>query len=78
MAVVQGVPERGARLLGAAEGIREAVAAPLPPSERAEVDGYSAAVRAELEEEAFAAVWAEGRKMSMEEAINFALTVDAA
>ena len=73
VAVVKGESERGARLLGAAEGIREAIGTPLPPSERAEVDGYSAAVQAGLEEKAFAAAWAKGRGMSMEQAISYAL-----
>ena len=73
VALVQGVPERGARLLGAAEGIREAIDLLLPPSDRPEVEGYSAAVRAELGEEAFEAAWAEGRAMSWEGAISFAL-----
>ena len=74
VAVTRGESERGARLLGASERIRKAIAAPLRPSERAEVDGYMASMRAELEEEAFAAAWAEGGKMTIEEAIEYALT----
>ena len=73
VAVVQGEPERSGKLLRAAESLREAIGAPLSPSEQAVVDSYVAAVRAELGEEAFAAAWAQGRAMSMEEAISFAL-----
>ena len=73
VAVVQGGPERSALLLGAAEGIREAIGAPLTPSEQAEVDSYVSAVRAELDEKAFESAWAGGRAMSMEKAVEYAL-----
>ena len=76
VAALQGGPELGTRLLGAAERIREVLGVPLTPSERSEVDGYSDVVRVELEEEAFEAAWAEGRKMSVEEAIDYALMVE--
>ena len=76
VAVAQGESERSARLLGAAEEIREAVGAPMEPSEQVEVDGYSAAVRAELDEKAFSAAWAEGRAMTVEEAIDYALKTE--
>ena len=77
VAVAQGVPERGARLLGAAEKLREVIGSPLPPSEQAEVDRYSAALREKLDEETFKARWAEGRAMPLEEAIEFALQTEA-
>ena len=41
-----------------------------------EYDCNVAVVRAELDEEAFAAAWAEGRKTSMEEALEYALDAD--
>ena len=75
--VVLGVPERSARLLGAAEELREIISSPLPPADRAEVDGYVAAVRDALDEEAFEAAWAEGRAMTIEEAIEYALDLPA-
>ena len=74
VAVVQGGPERSVRLLGAAEGIREAIGASLTPAEQVEVDDYLAAVRAELDEKAFTAAWAQGRAMSLEEAVEYALS----
>ena len=70
--------EQGSRLFGAAEALREVLSIPIPLSDRDEHDRSLAAVRASLGEEAFAAAWAEGRKMSMEEAIDYALKVDDA
>src|SRR5205807_9482260 len=70
VAVAQAQCERAARLFGAAEGLREAMGAPLPPADRAEHDRSVAAVRAALVEEAFAAAWAAGRAMPLEEAIR--------
>jgi predicted ATPase/class 3 adenylate cyclase len=55
--------ERAARLLGAAEALREALGAPLPPVHRAEYQRNVAAVRAALDEQALAAAWDEGRAM---------------
>jgi len=74
--VAQGQPERGARLLGAAEALLEAIGDPLPPSERPDCDRGVAAVRAALGEEAFKAAWEEGRKMTMEEAVEYALSTN--
>jgi tetratricopeptide (TPR) repeat protein len=73
LAVAQGQSERAARLYGAAEGLREAIGAPLPPAKRAEHDRSVAAVRTALGEQEFAAAWAEGRTMSIEQAVTYAL-----
>ena len=73
VAVVQEGHERSARLLGASEGIREAIGAPLPPADHDEHEETVTTLRAELGEEAFAAGWTEGRAMSMEEAVEYAL-----
>ena len=64
---------RVARLLGAAESLREAIGTPLRPTQRADYAHAVAAARAELGEEAFAAAWAEGQAMSVEQAIAYAL-----
>jgi hypothetical protein len=74
VAVAQAQSERAARLFGAAEGGRDAIGAPLPPAERSEHDRSVAAARAALGDEAFAAAWAEGRTMTFERAIAYALT----
>ena len=63
-------PHRAATLFGAAEALREAIGAPLPPSERA---GYTRDVAAarEADPAAFDAAWAEGRGMTLEQAVAF-------
>jgi predicted ATPase/class 3 adenylate cyclase len=66
-------PERAARLFGAAEALREALHAPLPPSSRALYDRDVAAARAGLDAEAFAAAWAEGHAKTLDEIIAYAL-----
>ena len=66
-------PVMGVRLLGAAEALLESMGAVEDPVDLAEYEQGLAAAGAELDEEAFAAAWAEGQTMSLEEAINFAL-----
>ena len=66
-------PERAARLFGAAEALREAIRAPRPVIDRADYERQVAATCAALGEEAFGAAWAEGRALSLEEAIQNAL-----
>jgi predicted ATPase/DNA-binding SARP family transcriptional activator len=68
-----GMGTRAARLCGAAAVVREAPNARVLPAERAAWEARNAAVRAALSEEAFAAAWAAGREMSLEDAITFAL-----
>ena len=65
--------ERAARLFGAAEALREATRAPLPMSDRPHYDRTLAALRGQLPEEAFAAAWAQGRAMALEDAVNEAM-----
>ena len=43
------------------------------PIERDEHDGYAAAARAQLGEVPFAAAWAEGSAMSLEQAVEYAV-----
>jgi hypothetical protein len=69
----QGDPERAARLLGAAAALRENRSIPLPPVERADLDRVMAGVRASLGEAAFAAAWAQGQAMPLEQIIDEAL-----
>jgi DNA-binding CsgD family transcriptional regulator len=68
---------RAARLFGAAEAIWESMAATLLPWFRADYEQGLAAAMLQVREEAFAAAWAEGREMSLPQAIEYALeTVD--
>jgi predicted ATPase/class 3 adenylate cyclase len=69
----EGSPERAARLLGAAAARRDAVGASLPPAERAAYERIVATVRAYLEPAVFAAAWAEGQAMSLEQAVAYAV-----
>lgn len=73
IACTQGKPERAARLFGAAEALREAIGNPLLRIECADHDRDVAAVREGLELETFAAAWAQGRAMTLEQAIAYAL-----
>ncbi|HZO28356.1 MAG TPA: tetratricopeptide repeat protein [Chloroflexota bacterium] len=66
-------PERAARLFGAAEALREAIGWPLPPAERPAHAQSVAGARARLDERAWAAAWAAGREMPVEQAIADAL-----
>jgi ATP/maltotriose-dependent transcriptional regulator MalT len=61
----QGQPEHAARFWGAAEGLRHAIAAALPPVVQRMYDPYLAAAREALGETAFAAAWSEGRLMPL-------------
>ncbi|MGQ0549005.1 MAG: ATP-binding protein, partial [Armatimonadota bacterium] len=68
---------RAATLFGAAEGMREAIGASIPALLRSEYDRQVAAASAGLGEAAFRAAWAEGRLMSPDAAVEFALAEDA-
>jgi len=73
MAVVGGARD-AARVLGAAERLREEVGSPLPPSERPRYDQRVAAVcNAMGDEPAFDRAWQEGRALTLEQATELAL-----
>ena len=71
--MAQEEPDRAARLLGAAEAWFTTVGHVIGQTERAEHDGYIAATRAQLGEETFAAAWAGGQALTLEQAIAEAL-----
>jgi len=71
--VLQHLPERAARLAGAATALSTAVALAGPADEQAAIDRTIAAARRQLGEQAFAAAWADGQMMPLEQAIAFAL-----
>jgi ATP/maltotriose-dependent transcriptional regulator MalT len=66
---VQGEPAWAAQLWGAAESLREAMGTPLPPVYRPAYERSVAAARAQLGEKAITAAWAEGRSMTLEQAL---------
>jgi tetratricopeptide (TPR) repeat protein len=73
IAAASGRPERAARLFGAAEALRESLGVPLPPVNRADYDRDVAATRAQLDAATFAAAWAEGQTMTLDDAVAYAL-----
>ncbi len=64
---------RAARLWGAAEGLREQMGAPVPPVDRVHYEAAVAHTRMALGEAGFGAAWAEGRAMTLEQVIAYAL-----
>jgi tetratricopeptide (TPR) repeat protein len=66
-------PERAARLTGAAQGISERFDYQISPFNKAELDRHIQIAREQLGEKHFEAIAAEGRAMSMEQAIEYAL-----
>jgi len=68
-----GQAERAARLFGAADVLREAMGVRLSVSEREAYDRDIAVARSALGEGPFAAAWAAGRALSLDEAVALAL-----
>ena len=66
-------PEHAATLFGAAEALREKISIDMSQMERIEYEREVADLKANMGERAFAARWKEGRSMTMEQAIEFAL-----
>jgi predicted ATPase/class 3 adenylate cyclase len=73
VAVTRGDHVLAARLLGAAEVTREAAEAPMLPYERAEYQAAVTAVREHLDGPTFESAWADGRRLSTDEAVAVAL-----
>jgi tetratricopeptide (TPR) repeat protein len=73
-----GQAEPAARLLGAAEALRDSLGVSLAPAERETHDETAAALRQALGDEQFNAVWRLGRELALDEAIAFALEEEAA
>ncbi len=67
--------EPAARLLGAAEILREIIGSTIPPAERANYERIVAIVRNQLDETTFERAWAEGRAMAIEQAVACALEI---
>jgi predicted ATPase/DNA-binding CsgD family transcriptional regulator/tRNA A-37 threonylcarbamoyl transferase component Bud32 len=67
--LAQGDPSWAARLLSAAESLRMANGTPLPPVERADYERLVATARTLLGQATFATAWAEGRTMTLEQAL---------
>jgi non-specific serine/threonine protein kinase len=72
IALAKHAPERAARLFGASERLREEIVAPIHLNERADYESAIAAARAALGDDAFEQAWAEGRAMTLDEAVRYA------
>lgn len=70
--------ERAARLLGSAVALHEATGSDMfaSPSDCADHERVLSTVRTALGDDVFAAAWAEGRAMTLEQAINCALSLN--
>jgi predicted ATPase/DNA-binding CsgD family transcriptional regulator len=68
-----GNPERAAQLLGASDGLLKTMGLRQQPSDQPEIDRYEAAIRKQLDDDAFRSAWEKGQAMSLEQAIAFAL-----
>jgi hypothetical protein len=73
IAITEEEPQRAAKLVGAAEALRDRVQSPMTDWEHVEYDQSVAQLRAMLPEAEFNALWAEGRALTMEQAIQLAL-----
>ena len=71
-----GQERRAARMWGAAGALREAIDNPWAPSERRLHEPYLSAARSRMGVSEWTGAWQEGRAMSMEEAIEYALSED--
>jgi len=67
-------PQRAANLFGAAEALRERIKASMQEAERVEYDHAIIRLRTMLMEAELNSLWTEGRALSMEQAIKFALS----
>jgi predicted ATPase/class 3 adenylate cyclase/Tfp pilus assembly protein PilF len=65
--------QRSVRLWGAAAALREVMGSLLPPIERDKQEREMTAMRKTMVEDAFAAAWAQGQTMTMEQAIEYAI-----
>jgi DNA-binding SARP family transcriptional activator/predicted ATPase/predicted negative regulator of RcsB-dependent stress response len=75
LACAQGQSKQAVWLLGAAQAVRAAIGAPLPPAEQANHDRVVATMRASLGGSQFTALWAEGQALTLEQAVQHASTV---
>jgi hypothetical protein len=73
IAKAQEQEERAVKLMSAAEALREASSSPRTPREHNEYDRELAGLRADMDEKTFNLLWAEGKSMNMEQAIDLAM-----
>lgn len=74
IARTRGQPERAVKLLGAAEALRELINIDMSQLERVEYEREVADLNVNMDGKVFEALWREGRSMTMEQAVEFALS----
>jgi hypothetical protein len=74
LAALEGLPQRALRLVGAASNLRVEIGAPLSPVEQVKLEKLLEPARQALNDLAQAAAFGEGRAMSLEQAIDYALS----
>ena len=74
IAVVEEERQRAEKLFGTADALREVLSSPRTNEEQIENDQFMAQLRATLTEADFNALWAERRSMTMEQAIQMAVS----
>ena len=73
LAIADEEPQRAVKLFSAADALRENAQLPMADYERIEYDQSMTQLRSMLAEKEFNALWAEGRAMTMNQAIQFAM-----
>jgi len=73
LAIAEEEPQHAAKLFGAAEALREITQSPMTDNEVIEYDQSVAQLRSMLPEAEFTLLWAEGKSMPMEQAIQLAV-----
>jgi hypothetical protein len=70
---ILGQPHRAACLFGAAEALRDITGSQIQPADRPDYESNIAVTRAQLDLTTFEMAWAEGRAMTLDQAVEFAL-----
>ena len=69
--------ETAARLLGAAEALRDSIGAIVPPCDRQDYNRAVAEARAGIDEKTLAAAWKAGRGLTLSDAAELGLATEA-
>src|SRR5262249_53255575 len=73
LSMARNAPIRAARIWGAAERLRQEIASPMTLDGQAQYKAAIAAARVALGDDAFEIAWREGRAMTLEDALPYAL-----
>ena len=68
--------QRAARLFGAAAALRKPIGSVIHLADQPDYERQLSLLRAQLDEAAFSAAWAEGQAMTLEQTIEYVLAVD--